>query len=363
MSKIRFLKLLDSLLGTLLIRVAPVPKRFPFGQHAARRVLFVRPGGIGDAVLLLPAIDALKIALPDCSIDVLAEKRNAAVFSFCRNIANVLVYDKPSDLLSVFHRSYDVVIDTEQWHRLSALVARLIAAPLTIGFATNERQKMLTHPIPYSHEDYEVFSFFRLLSPLTEIPAFDPTRPFIDISPSHLATAKALMHVFGDCQVIAVFPGGSIPERRWGGDRFQQTVKKLSTLGYGIVVVGGKSDAGEGEKIVSGIPRSLNLCGKLLLAETAAILKKSALLITGDSGIMHIGYGLGMKIVALFGPGREKKWAPRSSNVKVINKGLDCSPCTTFGYTAKCKINAECMRSITVEEVIGASLALLNTTG
>ena len=88
-------------------------------------------------------------------------------------------------------------------------------------------------------------------------------------------------------------------------------------------------------------------------------MKEAVLLITGDSGIMHIGYGLGIKIVALFGPGREKKWAPRGRNCIVINKNLSCSPCTTFGYTPKCKKNAECMKQITVEEVFAAAMVLL----
>jgi ADP-heptose:LPS heptosyltransferase len=68
---------------------------------------------------------------------------------------------------------------------------------------------------------------------------------------------------------------------------------------------------------------------------------------------------LGIKVLALFGPGREEKWAPRGKNCKVINKNLPCSPCTTFGYTPKCKINAACMGSITVEEVFQASMKLI----
>jgi ADP-heptose:LPS heptosyltransferase len=74
---------------------------------------------------------------------------------------------------------------------------------------------------------------------------------------------------------------------------------------------------------------------------------------------MHIGYGLGIKVLALFGPGREKKWAPQGKNCTVVNKHLPCSPCTTFGYTPKCRNNAACMSAITVEEVVRETLALL----
>jgi len=74
---------------------------------------------------------------------------------------------------------------------------------------------------------------------------------------------------------------------------------------------------------------------------------------------MHIGYGLGIKIIALFGPGNEKKWAPQGRNCKVINKKMECSPCSKFGYTSTCLIDAECMKRITVEEVMENAMILL----
>jgi len=74
---------------------------------------------------------------------------------------------------------------------------------------------------------------------------------------------------------------------------------------------------------------------------------------------MHIGYGLGVRTLALFGPGIERKWAPRSSNCAVINKHLDCSPCTKFGYTPVCKKGVECMNLIGVEEVCEKAIELM----
>ncbi|MRR37660.1 glycosyltransferase family 9 protein, partial [bacterium] len=68
---------------------------------------------------------------------------------------------------------------------------------------------------------------------------------------------------------------------------------------------------------------------------------------------------LGIPTVSLFGPGRAKKWAPRGDNHIVVNKHLPCSPCTTFGYTPKCHINARCMADISVDEVEQAVMTLL----
>jgi ADP-heptose:LPS heptosyltransferase len=94
---------------------------------------------------------------------------------------------------------------------------------------------------------------------------------------------------------------------------------------FASVVVGGREDVVEGIKIVTGSKR-LNLAGRTNLSETAAIIDKSTLLLSGDSGILHVGVGLGKPTVSLFGPGIAKKWAPRGSNHIVLNKKLPAPP-------------------------------------
>lgn len=356
--KLTLLKHMDRLIGVPVIRLLSAPKN-NFGA-SLRTILLIRPGGIGDAVLLMPAIAALKKAFPDSSIDVLAEGRNSSIFSLSPVIRGILRYDSPKEFLSVFRESYDLVVDSEQWHRLSAIVTRIVNARMSIGFETNERKKLFIESQPYSQDDYEVFNFLRLLNPVMKGNIrFDPEVPFLHIPSSLIEKARSVLCTISKKEIVAIFPGSSIRQRKWGRRRFHQTASLLSKQGYGIVVVGGKDDIRSGEEIIDRNLNSLNLCGKLSLPETAAVLNESSLLITGDSGIMHIGSGLGIKIVALFGPGREKKWAPRGKNCRVINKHLPCSPCTTFGYTLKCKKNAECMKSITVDEVVQKALELL----
>jgi len=361
----RLLKFVDATIGkaaanSIIFVARGKGDAYPNSARRAESILFIRPGGIGDAVLLTPSIILLKKVFPHASIDILAEKRNSGVFAFCPDVSAVYHYESPTELLKAIRRSYDVVIDSEQWHRLSAVVARMTGAPMSIGFATNERKKLFTHPVTYSHDDYEMDSFMNLIEPLINNVTREHRMPFLTISLEMTDTVKPLLEPLLKSKMIALFPGGSIQERQWGSERFHQTAKLLSDKGYGIVVVGGNDDVRAGKEIVSGLSNALNLCGKLSLPETAAVLKESALLIAGDSGIMHIGYGLGIKIVALFGPGRELKWAPRSPQVAVINKNLSCSPCTKFGYTPKCPIYAECMKRITVEEVVDKATALMH---
>lgn len=320
--------------------------------QAPRKILFIRPGGIGDAVYLLRSIRAVKEKFPSCSITVLAEKRNAAIFSFSSAVSRVLLYDRVSDLLTVIRGGFDVVVDTEQWHRLSAVIARLTGAPLSVGFATNNRKKLFTHPIAYSHDTHESDSFLSLLSPFGISPEEAPSH-LLDIPPDAVAAVEKKLAVLAGKTYIVLFPGASIPERRWGTSKFQELARRLHDRGVPVVVVGGRDDEIAGDAIVSAVD-GLNLAGKTSLAETAAILAKSRLLVTGDSGVLHIAVELGVPTVSLFGPGIDKKWAPRDSRHIVLNKYLDCSPCTRFGYTPKCTIGARCIALITVADVENA---------
>jgi len=349
------MKAVDGIIGRAVANLIPRPvqKALP---SAVRAILLIRPGGIGDAVHLIPAIRALRCAYPDSSIDILAEQRNSAVFTFCSGIRQICHYHAPADLSRLLRSSYDVVIDTEQWHFLSAVVARMTCAPVLIGFDSNARRRLFSHPVSYVQEEYEADSFLRLLAPLGIMPEYFPP-PFLEVPHEAMKRVDSLLGEISNSVFVTIFPGASIPERRWGGAKFAQVAQLLAPLGVAVVVVGGSDDRRQGEEIVAHV-RGVNLAGLTSLAETAAIIRKSALLLSGDSGVLHIAVGLGIPTVSLFGPGRESKWAPRGEHHLVINKKLPCSPCTTFGTTPPCPGKAQCMSDITSEEVFNAVTSL-----
>jgi ADP-heptose:LPS heptosyltransferase len=360
--KITLLKKIDAVIGYLSASALPQPVRRNLPSPVSS-LLLIRPGGIGDAVLLALAINSIKKNYPAIYITVLAEKRNAGVFQLIPGVDRLLCYNHPSELLQALRCSYDAVIDTEQWHRLPAVVARNVAAPVKIGFDTNERRRMFTHPIPYAHDDYEAASFAHLLAPIgIEAIAVEMVAPFLSIPEAAACKAAGLLESLHDEPFVVAFPGASIPERRWGADRFRRVAEVLSVFGIRMVIVGGKEDRQQGDVIIGG-GLGLNLAGLTSLSETAAVIQKSALLLSGDSGVLHIAVGLGVPTVSLFGPGRAKKWAPRGGQHIVINRKLTCSPCTTFGTTPTCPINARCMLDITVDEVVNAVTMLLTSLG
>lgn len=353
------MKIIDRFAGTVAARILPISGAVSYAGPN-KSILIIRPGGIGDAVLLVPVIRFLKERFPDAAIDILAERRNAAVFDLTADIRRVMRYDVPSEFVAALRNSYDVVIDTEQWHRLSAVVARLIRASIRIGFDTNERRRMFNYPVSYAHNEYEVASFLRLLEPLG-IACGTMAVPWLTVPQEAAEKVGELLTPLGKSRFVVIFPGASISERRWGWERFRMVAERLAEEQVPVVVVGGAADAADGESIVRGIP-GLNLAGSTTLAETAAVIARADVLLSGDSGILHVGVGLDIPTVSLFGSGIAAKWAPRGERHVVINKRLTCSPCTRFGYTAECPYNARCMKEITPDELIYSLRPLLHRT-
>ncbi len=355
LSQTYLLKRLDSYVGNIAIRTVQAASKIIKNRHHSSlsgKILIIRPGGIGDAILLIPAIKALKTHFPSSEVHILAETRNLGVFSMV-NFAKSFNYSKLQDLKYVLKNNYDIVIDTEQWHRLSAVLAYAVRSKTRIGFATNERKILFDHSIPYSQDRYELDSFFDLIRPIIG--------PYQEKPYSGFLSPPERTNPFGNSAFVAIFPGSSIPERMWPIERFKAIAEWLEKkLKFAVAVVGGSREYAKGEYIVNDLKRGINFAGKLALKGTASILSEASFLITSDSGLMHLAVALGSPVVALFGPGIEKKWAPRDRESIVINKRLPCSPCTIFGYTPPCKTNARCMKEIQVGDVKRAILEIIS---
>lgn len=320
--RIKLIKAVDYFLGSALCAgLRPQAAASPnLDSDSVRRILVIRPGGIGDAVLLVPFIKELKKLFPAAKIDVLCEKRNAEVFKIEEGLVNILA------LRNIFREKYDIVFDTEQWHNFSALISYFSRCPCRVGFDTRKsRSKFYTHLAPYSREEYEAVNFLNLLKPFSsgaDIKYADP--PFISLPLSAQRQENT----------VALCLSAGVPERRWPEQNFQKLIAYLSKKGYNILLL-------EGNK------------KRLSLPQAAALLAASSLYIGLDSGLLHLAYALGVPTVSLFGPGVKDKWAPRGMGHKAISKNLACSPCTLFGYTPRCR-KPKCMELITPEDVIAA---------
>ncbi len=357
MRKIKLLKTLDGVVGALAVKFLPRPCRREVGEILS--LLLIRPGGIGDALLLAPVVRLLRHHLPDVAIDALAEKRNAAVFSMVDGIRRVYCYDDFGSIKKVLKQTYDVVIDTEQWYRLSAVVARLVRAPVKVGFSTNARRRMFTVTVDYDSEGYEAEVFGRLLEPLSLSTSVLLENDLLVVPESARKEVGALIdNLKGSGDLVVLFPGASVPEKRWSSEKFHALVDWCEKQGAHVVVVGGEQDREAGAQIVSGLS-ALDLTGKTTLVQTAAVLERATVVVSTDSGILHLASALRRPTVSLFGASSQSKWAPRGPSHVVIDKSMDCSPCSLFGNVPKCPIDMRCMDEISISDVSAAVNRLL----
>lgn len=334
-------------------------KRRPVSPDEVKRILVIRPGGLGDAALTFPLLNSLRHFYPGAVIDVLGETRNAGLYGASPVARTVFCYDKNFPLtVSRLRRSgFDIIVDTEQFHHLSTLMANFLQPTYLCGFDTLLRGRLQTHSADYEDETYEVVSFLRLVEALTGMPGpFDLKAPFIEVPPQAGAWAKKTLSRANGCPVAVVMPGATSAYRLWPVTRYARTVRWLVDRGFYVVVIGGKDVIPASHHITVGLSsnRVLDLAGRTTVLQSLAILQRGKVCLCADTGILHLAYGVGTPTVSLFGPGNYRKWVPPEGPHVTVRKDLPCSPCTRLGHTPSCSYNITCMERITVEDVTGA---------
>ena len=349
--KIKTLKFFDLTLGGLLAHLACARKKNPFEDQKIRNILIIRPGGIGDAVFLLPFLKALKEERPSLEIDILCEKRNREVFTLePKLVRDVFVYDSLRSFFSLMKNKYDLVVDTEQWHYLSALTSVFLRPGYNVGFNTRPlREKLFNRPVEFSVDAYELENFKRLFAVFSKkaesLRDIDGT-----LQVSGQVTGWARGQIPAGCVCLQL--GASIEPRTLTVQQAETIIRFFLNKGLPVVLLGAAATKQAGralqEKIKSG--QLKNLIGQTTLSQSVAILKESKLFVGQDSGLLHLACAIGVPTVAIFGPGNKTKWAPRGDRHKVISLDVACSPCTFFGYTVvSCKGTFHCMRGIDFE--------------
>jgi ADP-heptose:LPS heptosyltransferase len=370
----RLIKFLDARLGPSLLRAERPrareivsPARF-LAPGEAESILLVRPGGMGDAVLTLPLIAALRRYFPSARLDVLAEGRNAGVYRIAADGPTVIRYDRGplATFRDLARRRYDLVVETEQFHRFSTLYANRLAPRWLVGFDTLDRRKFQTHSASYSEEDYEVYSFLRLFRALTGVEEpFDPDRPFLEPAEDHRRWSAERLLPLGTGPLAAVMPSAGAAHRVWPAGRLAEACLWLQERGFALFFVGG-SDAREPARAVASVTGTgpeADFTGAASLAQTAALLERARLCLTPDTGVLHLASAVGTPTVGLFGSGLDKKWAPPGRFHRAVFSDIPCRPCTAAGQTPRCPRDGECMKRITVDMVTKALASLIEERG
>ena len=359
------LKLADHLFGPTLCAVMsalnPKSRNNPSGAlitlRQPKKILVVRPGGIGDMVLLLPCLKALSVQYPTARIDVVCERRNFEVLKLAGINCSFLPYDgNPATFLyKLSIEKYDIAVDSEQFHNFSAVFTFLSRAGIRIGFNINPRRNPLyTHLVNYDLDGAEPVQFAKLLAPLG-----------INVTSSHKGMLNAAslelsndiakeLHYLGN--FAAINPCGSTSYKAWQNEKYIELITRLNRdHGLSVVLLGGDDEAALCNSIVDTARISsgkvTSFAGRLSLKDSAAVMAKSQLFIGVDSGLAHLATALDVPSVTLFSSTNPDKWAFRDTRHVIVHNPLPCSPCAIFGYNKPCN-TITCMTSITVDSIM-----------
>lgn len=373
--RIRFLKLFDALVGGPLCILLGFLASFRSISNRnseellvhIRRILVIRPGGIGDMILLLPVLQLLKKQFPNAQIDVVCERRNIEVLQIAKwRNGRLLIYDANpiAFILKLLRSQYDVAIDTEQFHNFSAVFTYFSGASVRIGFKINPRRNSIyTHLVNYDVGGFEGDQFMKLVKPLG-ITSCNIQSALNNVSYSLPPSAEA--QLLTKRAFVVIHPGGNVRQKTWEPAKYAELIKHLKTkFGLVTIIAGSKTEKKYESMILKILGTETNdvisMVGKLTLSQTAELIRRSAIFIGTDSGLAHLAIATGVRSVILFGPTDENKWGQNNNLHATVRKQLPCAPCSMFGYYKPCRENA-CLRKIEVNDVLTAVEKVLSTS-
>jgi len=301
-------------------------------------------------VLTTPLIRALRERYPVSKIDLLIRAEYESIASIIGGISHVHFFDRRSGLrgLRALRRAlrkenYDYVLDLHNVLRTRVL-RRGLAEHLSIINKRSFKRWLLVR-----------FKLNRLKQEPDMIGRYFETAAALDIHDTG-SGSKLNISSDHDPKRIAIAPGSRHWNKRWPAANFALTAKKLVAQGWHIDLHGSEADRMIAEVIAKELPMGsyTNFAGTLTLANTASEIAKANVILTNDSGLMHIAEAVGTRVIAIFGPTvSEFGFKPRAADTVVLEvKGLYCRPCTANGLDHCPEKHFRCMMEIEPERVM-----------
>jgi len=364
--RVSLAKLLDRRLGGIALRLAR-PARLARdlftgdGQiRAVREIAVVKFWGIGNAALLLPLLHGLKRRYPAARLTVVTLEQNAPVLRGAADrVLTVRFSRAPVDLLAVAaslrRRRIDLAIDAEQYVRSSQLLLFLAGARQVIAFDTpgQRRADLADIAVPFDDGVHTSEMYLRLFQA-----AGLKERRYV---PGGLEADPGIKVAVPPRRPLAILHPGSgdnFPGRRWPTRRFGLVARRLVDAGAVVAVTGGAGETAMAREVVEASGRDLlDLSGKLSLDELVAWLARANVLVSNDTGPVHLASALGVSVLGLYGPNTPLLYGPLSPGSVAFYDAPACSPCiTNFNYkTSRCR-NPVCIHAIGVDEVADAAV-------
>ncbi len=347
------------------------------GQLNPQKIMVRATNWVGDVVLSLPALTALRARFPRAKIVVVAKPWVSELYWYHAAVSKLVVYDSAGEhkgwggfrklVQSLRAENFDTAVLFQNAFQ-AAWMAWRARIPVRIGYARDVRSGLLTDAaeVPaqaaYGHQvNYYLQLLFR--TGLIEEPA-----PVEEIRLAVTETEKkwaerrlGTLGLGGPRVLVGLNPGAAYgPAKRWLPERYAALADRLENeLHAHVLIFGSREERPLAEKIAQTMKhRPAILAGETTLRQLMALLAQCRLVVSNDSGPMHLAAALGVPLVAVFGSTDERVTGPVGRCVKIVKRPVACSPCGL----RECPIDFRCMTGVTVEDVLQSALDLVAKT-
>lgn len=350
----------------------------PIPPEEIRRILVRAANWVGDAVMSTPMIRAVRRGFPHAEIFLLAKPWVSPVFERSPDIDRILTYDadgrhaSPRGILRLCRElrpyRFDLAVLVQNAFE-AALIARLAGIPRRLGYDTDGRTLLLTHPVPMTRRRklrHQIDYYLGVTEGAGIRGSGRETALFV--SPAERRRAARILREAGLDRtdgIIGLNPGAAFGgAKRWPAERFAELGRRFRRRypQRPVVIFGGPGEADLGRTIRREIgDGAVSLAGRTGLREALALIERCRLFITNDSGLMHAADALDIPLVAVFGPTDHTTTSPSRPSSRLIRVPVPCSPC----MKPECPLTDpedrhRCMRAVTVERVYREALPFLD---
>jgi len=359
-------------------RDGPDPREY-LSSIDTPRIGVIKFWGMGSLILASPLFRAIKSAYPSAEVHLITLSQNKKVIELLGIADKVHYLELPEEsgyvststsilgfFASLSRIGLHAVIDLEYLSRFSSIVSYLTGAPIRAGFHSWDvwRGNLQTERRAFNPYWHATENFLNLHRALGKEGGEHPID--LSLSGDEIEKAEELLRSEGvdtGKRTIAVNANASTIAlaRRWPENNFIELVDRIVESGLGqVVLLGAPDEAPYVEGLKSRMKHKddvISLAGKSSLTELVGVLQKADLLVTNDSGPLHLAGALGTSTVSFFGPETPELFGPRGEMHKVLYRGIDCSPCINIynAKTVRCmRDEPECLTRITVDEAFEA---------
>jgi lipopolysaccharide heptosyltransferase II len=321
------------------------------------RLLAFAPNWLGDAVMALPAIADLGEHLRDATIDIAARPSIVPLFTMVPGINGVMTLEKTGRQADRLRRAqYDAALLLPNSFNAARMAWRA-GIRERWGYRSDWRTLLLTRSVTAPTRVHQT-EYYRHLVRALGFGGASAIEPHLELTEGQREAGAGLLAEQGwdlNMPLVAVAPGAAFGgAKRWPVRSFAAVIDALASDGSRAVLIGAAGDRVAATEVLMATrtsPAPLNLVGRTDLPMLGGVLGQCRALVTNDSGAMHFAAALGLPVIAMFGPTRERETHPIGEKHAVLTNPVWCRPC----MLRECPLTHRCMTGIGVDRVLAAT--------